>query len=364
MGKLRNTVLVLFILLLIGLAVVIYVVPGVTGMLVETYPAEYGELSIYDDTTGYFFRDEAVYATKDGGNVNRLFNEGDLLRPGTIVVDVTGGDQFSDNQNSGTTVTTDGGEMVNLDRITEINNKIESHTKKTSSYKIESGGIVSYFIDGYEFTLNPEKADSIKRDDLLDITEGQVVEITSSVRKGYPIFKIINNSGWQIVAYIPKEHRDQYEEGQSVDVTFFERQDNEENEHIDLTERDPLFKRVEMYVKAIKNEGDYCKLILRSSSFFAGIGQYRVAYCRIVSQDVSGLLIEKGSITEEDGKAGVYVKNKKGKYDFVPILVYGDNGKMVVVADTYFYDDEGEYTKTIDPFDDVLRKPRNLGEKE
>ena len=69
MGKLRRTIIVIFILLIVALAVLIYVLPSVTGMLVETYPAKYGELAIYDDTVGYFLRNETVYASEKGGMV-------------------------------------------------------------------------------------------------------------------------------------------------------------------------------------------------------------------------------------------------------------------------------------------------------
>ena len=62
----------------------------------------------------------------------------------------------------------------------------------------------------------------------------KVVEVGDSVRGGYPVFKIINNGGWQLIAYIPKEHMDQYEEGQRVDVTFFEKDESNEKEFVDF----------------------------------------------------------------------------------------------------------------------------------
>ena len=357
MGKLRRTVIAAFILLVVALAVLIYVLPGVTGMLVETYPAEYGELEIYDDTVGYFLRNEIVYASGKGGSVNRLAQEGDLLRPFTTVVEVTG-DSSSDDSSSGIIVSSEKGEIISGDRATEIRNKVNARMKKTSDYKIESGGIVSFFLDGYEYTLVPDREESIKKDDLKDVSQKQVMETGKTVRSDYPLFKVISNNGWQIISYIPESHMDQYEEGQTVDVTFFETDESKDFDNPDFSERDPLFNKVEMFVKSIEKEGDVGKLVLKSSRYFGGIGQYRVASCRIVSQDVSGLMIENESVTEEDGVTGVYVKNKKGKYDFIPVLVYGNNEKYTVVADTYFYDSQGEYTRTVDPFDDVLRKPR------
>ncbi len=360
MGKLRNTVLVLFVLLLITLAVIIYVVPSVTGMLVETYPAEYGELSIYDDTTGYFLRNDTVYAAESGGEVNKLSQEGDLLRPLTTVCEVTGSNDSDDSSN----VTDGSGELVGTDRATEIKNKIASRMKKTSDNKIESGGILSFFVDGYEYSMIPERASSLKKAELEETSQNDVTEVGNTVRSGYPLFKIIGNNGWKLIAYIPKDHLDQYEEGEKVDVTFFEKDDSNEKEFVDLSSKDPLFNKVEMLVDTKGSEGDYGKLVLRSTRFFGGIGKYRVAYCRIVSQDVSGLIIENESIVTENGVTGVYVKNKKGKYDFVPILIYGSDDTHTVIANQYFYDSKGEYTRTLDPFDDVLRTPRTQEEGE
>ena len=352
MGKLRNTIIIIFMLILIGLAVIIYAVPSVTGMLVETYPAEYGELEIYDDTVGYFFRNEVVYGAADGGDVNRLAQEGELLRPFTTVVEISGTSPDPINP-----------ESDSVDKATEIKKRLEGYTKIASNYQIASGGVVSFFIDGYEKEFTIDRAENIQKDQLTEISQSDVMETGKKVRPEYPLFKIISNNGWQLVAYVPMEHLDQYSEGQSVDVTFFNREDNDDKDFVDLSEKDPLYNKVEMLVKSVKTEGDYGRLILKSSRFFGGIGQYRVANCRIVSHDVSGLLIENGSITEVDGKTGVYVKNKKGKYDFVPVMIYGSSDHTTVIADKYFYNEDGEYVRTVDPFDDVLRKPREEEEE-
>ena len=357
MGKLRNTVIILFLLLLIALAAIIYVVPSVTGMLVETYPAEYGELEIYDDAVGYFFRNEIVYAAKDGGDVNRLAQEGDLLRPYTTVIEITALDSEGGTYQGAET------SEGSVDKASEIRKKIAGSMKTVSSFQVENGGIVSFYVDGNEYAMTPDKIDSIKRDQLESVRQSQTIQTENPVRSGYPVFKIVSNNGWQLLTYVPKDHMDQYEEGETVNVTFFERDENNDKVFPDLSEKDPLYNKVEMIVKSVSSEGDYGRIVLRSTRFFGGIGQYRVANCRIVSHDVTGLLLESGSITEVDGVTGVYVKNKKGKYDFIPVRIYGSDGKTTVVADNYFYDSEGNYTRTIDPFDDILRKPREEKEE-
>ena len=51
MVRLKNKGIFIFAILCILLMIIIYVVPGVGNMMKVSYVAEYGELSIYDDTT-------------------------------------------------------------------------------------------------------------------------------------------------------------------------------------------------------------------------------------------------------------------------------------------------------------------------
>lgn len=346
MGKLRNVIIVLFIILLLVLAVLIYVIPGLTGMLVETYTAEYGDISIHDDTTGYFVRTEDVYSADSGGNVGRLATEGDLLRPFTTVVEISGGSE-SDSEGDGN------------DRMSQIAKDLGSSMKSETGYKIEPGGIVSFYVDGYENKLTPDRLNAIRKEELDEIEQSMVAEVGSLARKGNPVFKIVGNNGWYIIAYVPSDSQDNYEVGDSVNVTFFEKDEDSSEEYPDLSTKDPLYNKVDMRVLEVSPEGDYTKLVLESSRYFGGIGQYRVAYCRIVSEEISGLLIKPESLIEKDGKTGVYVKQKTGRYDFIPVQVYATTDKVVVIADTYFYDEAGEYTRSVDPFDDVLRHPES-----
>jgi len=346
MGSLKKLLIALFFILTITLSVIVYAVPGISGMLVETYTAEYGDLSIYDDTVCYFVRNEVVYGAASDGAVNPLAAEGDLIRPFTKVVDISGEVASEPSE-----------------RMQTIKDTLGASIKIVDDYKIEKGGIVSFFVDGYETTLVPGNTDAITKEKLSEISQNDVVAIEGALPKGYPVFKIVDNNGWEIISYVKKEHAEDYAEGDTVNVTFFERKDEKED-FPDLSSEDPLGNRVDMIVRKATPEGDYIKLVLHSTRFFSGVGQYRVAASRIVSRDVRGLLIENNSIATKDGVQGVYVKNVVGKYDFVPVLIYGQNDTTTVIADTHYYDYEGEYHKTVDPFDDVLRNPETVIEEE
>ena len=165
-----------------------------------------------------------------------------------------------------------------------------------------------------------------------------------------------------MIAYVSKDKASNYVVGRSVDVIFTKASDTSIEEESEPEEDDEIdesdtYGSVEMKIVAAEEEGNSVRLVLESDRFFAGLGELRVAACRIVSASVRGLLVETGSIIEEDGRPGVYVKRKTGKYVFVPINILGSNGKTTVVSDMYFYDEEGVWMSTIDPFDDILKNP-------
>ena len=347
----RKGIITFFVLALIVLYVIIYVVPGVTGMLDSTYVVEYGVLSIHDDTTGYLIRNERVYAAESSGLVNRIAAEGDLLRRGNRVIDISGGTVAAPTQ-----------------RLKDIKETLQGLMIDIHGNTTQGGGIVSYYVDGFENKMNTENALYYRKSDFEGVTQDKVVALGSSATEGYPVFKLVDNTDWYLIAYVPKDKVDNYVVGRSVDVIFTKSSDtsieetaDEEDEEIDESE---TYGSVEMKIVAVEEEGDSSRRGLESNRFFSGLGELRTAQCRIISSSVRGLKVENESIVEEDGRPGVYVKRKTGKYIFVPINILGSTDKTTVVSDMYFYDENGVWTSTIDPFDDILRDPEARDKEE
>lgn len=349
----RKGILTIFILAIIALYVIIYVVPEVTGMLDSTYVAEYGVLSIYDDTTGYLIRNEEVYAAEHDGMVNRFYAEGDLLRIGASVVNITG---------------VAGGSPSS--RLREIRDDLSGSMITEHGNKVIQGGIVSFYVDGYENDLTPDVITGLSQRTLSDVTQDHVVSLGNSTAGGYPIFKIVNTRGWYLIAYIPKDRLNIYPEGKEVNVIFSKSTDTQEEEAAETEEvsdeiaEEDVYGSVEMRVYSVETEGNMIKLTLKSSRFFPGLGELRTAKCRIISDNVRGLLMDNSSVVEVGSTTGVFVKNKTGKYDFTPVNVLGKNDKTTVISDMYYYDKDGVWTRTVDPFDDILRNPEKQLEME
>lgn len=90
MKKFKKKPIVLFTVAVIILYVIIYIVPKVTGAMVSSYTAGYGELKLSDETSAYIVRNEHVYTAGTGGKVNRYIGNGTLVRAGTTILKVTG----------------------------------------------------------------------------------------------------------------------------------------------------------------------------------------------------------------------------------------------------------------------------------
>ncbi len=341
MRKIKIKIIPIFIIVVVALYVVIYVLPKLTGFFDEKYSAEYGDFSVCDETEGYLVKSETVYGATYSGTLERLEKEGSLIRVGTSPVNVV-----------------EAAPIEMPSDISELKDKLGQNISVVDGYWVKEGGIVSYFIDGYENSLTFEKASQEGIDYFEDITQKDVIEMPSEYTYiDYPVFKIVDPTIWHLVAFIPKEHLQRYEVWQDVEVLFDVEEDAANMNVLQMDNRS-----VDMYVIGIEDQGDVGKLILESDKYYDGLGKSRVSNVRIATVNRRGLLIEKGSITEKDSVTGVYVVDKKGEYYFMPVKVLATDGEIVVVEASSFEDEEGNIVDTIDPFDEILRNP-NVEEK-
>ncbi|GEM_PF-299459 len=335
MKKLKNKGIFIFVAACVILYVIIYVVPKLTGLMTVTYSAEYGELSINDVTTGYLVRSEKVYTAVESGAVTRVKNEGDLVRVGTAPVTVESGTALEPSE-----------------QLTSIKDKLGENVLAVSGYYVQTGGIVSYYTDGYEAELTPDTIQNFDYSYFSAITQDSVVSLDSgSCRTDYPIFKVISNGGWRLVAFVPVEHAERYTVGNTVRVIF----DPDDGAGTSMAESEA--GAIAMDVVSVEKGSENVKLVLGCDMYFDDLGKYRAANVRIVSDSVRGLLLSSGSITEKDGKRGVYLKDKKGKYYFIQVEEIGTDGNITAVTPSQFYDEEGNLVRTLDPYDDVLKDP-------
>lgn len=344
MGKLKKKIIPLFFLATVILYIIIYVVPRLTGIFDETYIAEYGELSVYDDTEGFVIRSERVYASALSGNVERMAKEGDLIRIGDAPASVSESAPVEPDE-----------------KQTALKERLNGDVTIIPGNWIEKGGIVSFYADGYENKITPESALDKDQSFFEKIDANNVIALPAdNIYIEYPVFKIIDSSKWYIAAFVPKDSAARYEAGDTVYVDF----DAVPSDDADAVKRRSLIDDcLEMTVYEASQSGGKIKIILETDKYYEHMGEYRRKNIRLISSQTKGIIIEADSVTEKDGVKGVYLVDKKGKYVFTPIRIIAYDGEKYAVADSYFYDKDGNRVNTLDPFDDVLRNPKNAESK-
>lgn len=322
MKKIRKKSIILFFIAVIALYVIIYIVPKVTGALVSSYTATYGELKICDETDGWLVRSEKVYTAGSGGSINRYIKESTLIRRGTSVMEISG----------------DAGGEIDA-AYTDLLSRLGDSAVETETYTAEDVGIVCYYADGYEGKLTPETMEKGGLSYYSKVTQDAVTDLKRDTAvKGEPVFKITDRTKWYLVCFVEQSSADRYEAGQEIDVVFEDDQ-------------------VRMDVHSVKKMDGKVRIILETDYYYSGFAKTRAAKVSLVTYENRGLIVENDSITEEKGQKGVYVKVRSGNFVFVPIRIYKTDGQYSLVADGTYTDDKGEIVSTVEIYDEILKDP-------
>lgn len=293
------------------LYVIIYVVPRVSGIFLETYTAEYGTLEVSQESSYMAVRDEKLYVSDNGGAVSRAAAQGRLMRKNSHIVDVGGVKHYSQQK-----------------------------------------GIVSYYYDGLEGVYTPENMQTITEADLeLTDEEKQTYAVREcsqgTVESGSPIFKIVDNKEWYLVCWLSAAEAEDIEAGRSITVEFVDG------------------KQLKMKVMQVNPQGQNRQLILSCNRYYEKFDSIRSGTCRLIKSSKSGIIVDSDSIVEEDGQKGVYVMSKQlDEASFVPVKVLLSHGDKTVVEKNYFINVEGQKVSTVENYDEILKKPPTAEEAE
>lgn len=332
MRKIKKKTILLFILALVTLYTIIYIVPTVSGAMVSSYVAEYGQLKIYDEATAWFVRNEKVYLADTTGDTNYFFEEGSLVRKDGKIMEITENSKTDDTDEEGNPIGPDDVYSGVLERLGE-----DAIVK--GDYRIEDVGMISYYADGFEGLLTPKTMEEKDYTYFQQISQEAVLPLErKSAIAGEPVFKVVDRTKWYMVCFVDIDHLERYEAGSKVKVEFED-------------------GSVDAYVDSVSESGDKAKVILYTDYYYEQFAALRVAEVSLVTYDESGVIIENSSITEKKGQKGVYVKNKSDDYFFVPIMVYATDGEQSLIADDFYYDTEkdGEMVMTVEVYDEILK---------
>lgn len=309
-----------FIIPLILLAIYIYIVPRVAEMFVSSYPAEYGELRITDEAEVCFVRDETVYVSERSGRANHYIAEGTLVRKGTRIMDLP--EAAGDGPQT---------------RFEEALSRLGNSARATGDFICPRVGIVSYYMDGYESKITPENMDKLTYEACSGLEGQSPLELKRErIGAGEPVYKIVDRTKWYLVCFTDTNSEKNYTEGQAVKV---ELDDND----------------VDAVVLRVSKKDGRLRVILETDAYYEPFCRKRTAKAFLTTSDGKGLIINNGSITRTGGQKGVYVRDKAGEYEFVPIRVYLTDGGRSLIADSFFYNDKGEKVETVKIHDEILK---------
>lgn len=321
MKKSKKAIIIIYVLILAGLSIVIYAVPKVTGALTPTVILEYGSLRTTDEVTAYISRYETVYAAGQTGSINYYVGQNAQIRKGAKILSISQASASEAGKDiKGVTERLSGTAITSTDFIMPVN------------------GSISFFADGYEAMFAPETLGDLKFSDMKKVEEEPVNLTRETANRGEPLFKLCDYSKWYITTWILPGDTYKYEVGNRVQVVM---------------EKGTISAKV----TSLEDEGEEWQLTLETNRYYEDFSKLRSVDATIIASEYSGVIIPNESIAAIDGQTGVYVKDKKGEYNFVPIKIITSDGTNSVAYSGSYTDAEGKSVGTVDIYDEILRKP-------
>lgn len=212
---------------------------------------------------------------------------------------------------------TDLKELLGLEEnqlVEKRNYLIEQISTNDIKYEAEFSGVVSYEMDGLEKYYTDDDFSKYKWDYLERYNVPTSYEQTTKIKKGSPIFKLIDNLDWNI-AVMTKTSRliNELEAGKFVT----------------LQRGDARFKAKLMQV----NTGPQGSvLILKMYDNFENFYQSRIYDLQLILAERQSYEIPASAILDRNGVKGVYVQEIHGLAKFIPVNILDKKGNLVSVS--------------------------------
>jgi len=406
----KNNILRYFFFGIIFFYLLIRFIPIVTTSSNDTSIAEYGSIKVVNELDCYIVRSEKTVNSVMEGSIKYLVPQGEKVEKGYNVVEISRDivddstrekleviNQRIESLNTNENVLFQS-DVEKLDiEVAEIINSIKDYNEKKDLIKVEAlrielknklqkkriisgdksfagknmselqleqeqlehkvnnsmgwvsspgSGIVSYYFDGYENVLNPKNIEVLELDKLNSIDKQPIDLRTDKVINNQPLFKIVDNQLWNIIAWVNHENSEDYEKGKSVVFKF---------PHGEV--------KAEIYNKIENETADL--LIFKTNEYTEDFLLQRNLKVDVTVVNYEGLKIFSDSIIEKEGKKGVYLLDINRNAVFKPIQIIGFNEEYAIVKSNVFYEKKDGETRTIETiklYDEVVRKAEKVKE--
>ncbi len=199
-------------------------------------------------------------------------------------------------------------------------------------------GIVTFSTDDMESVLTLENIYTLDYEKLMK--EPITVRSLSYdvVKAGEPVYKIVDNSLWMLVALIEKDEISLYEEGRYVNL-----------------EIDGQFSYG--VISKVFETGTKGVLVLKMTEQIPDFQKTRLTEVKIIRENYQGLKVPKLAIVLNDSQQGVYILGVDNRAAFRPVKVIGYDDEYVIVKDGMInieVDGKEKYVRSIEIHDEVL----------
>lgn len=311
-----------FFIAVFVLFVIIYVLPSVSGAFKRTYIAEYGGIQVSDKVSCYIVRNETVYFANGSGTIQYYLGEGTKVRKNTKILDIARGSVEYEET-----------------KYAKILERIQGQGITPELYVSNNNGLVSYYLDGYEAMLAPDKLQDLTKNVVTKLEMGLENVTRTTTLANEPLFKIVDNNLWYAVCWVDEEDIVKYKKGGSITLQL------------------PLGD-VKGTTYDIKDDNGDFMVILKFNRYYEDLPRIRKVEANVITEDYKGLIIPNRCIRSKDGKPGVYIKDVGGDGVFRPIKAITSDGEYSLVENSYFYEDSKEgpvKVKTIDVYDEIIK---------
>lgn len=369
----------------------------VSGFIMDeklTETVVYGQLNIEKEYDGIIFRNELIINTNVEGNIRYNVADGDKIKKGLKIAEVyrdagdvavsTSEESESDDLVSAQALTISEEDLnseidkivkallearaqkdfmqvknlkqdldLKLDKLEMLSNMdlatgsgfeqafvgggVLGEGQSISFYSPKAG-IVTFASDGMESILTLDNIYKLDYDTVISQPINVKSLTTDYVTNQKPVYKIVDNSVWMLVALIEKEEIGLYEEGKYVKVKIGS-------------------ESVTGVVSKVFETGERGALVLKMTEQVTDFYKKRVVNTTIIRENYQGLKIPSSAIITKNEQQGVFILGVDNKTVFKPVRVIGYDKEFAIVKNGFvdvIVEDKTQRVRSIDINDDVL----------
>ncbi len=232
----------------------------------------------------------------------------------------------------------------NLEQLTNEKSQLENlYMNNLNAVYSKSTGIVSYYLDGFEQSLNPINLEKLSIDEVKEITTSQSEKASIEPQTGV---KIVEDYTWYICCVLKEEQAKNMKVENRLNIKF-------------TNSGAIVSARIVSISEPINGEQ---KVAFEINEYADDYYNCRVADITIITKQHEGYEVSKNSIIKREDQTGIFI-NKKGIVRYVPVEILAfDENKAIIQNIEDEEMDTGKYI--IKLYDEVIKATKNIKENQ